>query len=139
MFVSCVLLGFYVLSFVFSQIMTSIYHDLILDHYRNPRNQGVLEAPTFEATANNPTCGDTIRMQISEKNGIIEAVKFQGTGCAISQASASILTDFLIGKPLTEVRHLRTEDLLLLLGIELSLTRRKCALLSLDTLKKALR
>ncbi len=116
----------------------SIYQELILDHYRKPRNQGSLQAPTHEATAQNPTCGDRLRMQISEKNGIIEQVRFEGSGCAISQASASILTEFLTGKPIEAATHMSKDALLTLLGIELSLTREKCALLSLDTFKKAL-
>jgi nitrogen fixation NifU-like protein len=117
----------------------SIYQELILDHYRNPRNRGVLKDSTHEASANNPTCGDKLSMQILEKNGIIESVKFTGSGCAISQASASILTESLVGKSIEEAKNLKKEDLLELLGIELSLTRLKCALLALDTLKKALR
>lgn len=117
----------------------SIYQQLILDHYRNPRNQGSLEAPTHEATGHNPTCGDRLEMQILVKNDIIEDVKFEGSGCAISQASASILTEFLKGKSIGEASQLTKEDLLALLGIELSPTRLKCALLSLDTLKKALK
>ncbi len=119
--------------------MTSIYQELILDHYRNPRNRGILKAPTLEASANNPTCGDKLEMQILVKNDIIKDIKFTGSGCAISQASASILTEFLKGKSLEKAMRLRKEDLLELLGIELSLTRLKCALLALDTIKKAIR
>lgn len=115
----------------------SIYQEIILDHYRNPRNQGVLKMPTHEASMNNPTCGDRLCMQVLIKNDIIEDVKFNGSGCAISQASASILTEFLLGKSVEEVRRMKKEDLLDLLGIELSLTRLKCATLSLDTLQKA--
>lgn len=119
--------------------MDSIYQQLILDHYRNPRNQGSLGAPTHFATVSNPTCGDKLEMHLLIKNDIIEEVKFQGSGCAISQASASILTDFLKGKSVDEVKKMKKEDLLELLGIELSLTRLKCALLALDTVKKAFR
>ncbi len=118
--------------------MTSIYQEIILNHYRNPRNQGSLETPTHTASANNPACGDKLSMQLSIKNGIIDDVKFQGSGCAISQASASILTDFLKGKSENEAKQLKQEDLLSLLGIELSMTRLKCALLSLETFKKSL-
>lgn len=117
----------------------TLYQELILDHYRNPRNQGDLKVPTYAATMNNPTCGDSLEMQILVKNDIIEDVKFKGSGCAISQASASILTEFLKGKSLEEVKRLEKDDLLDLLGIELSLTRLKCALLSLETFKQALR
>jgi len=118
--------------------MTSIYQEIILDHYRNPRNQGELKVPTYAAAMNNPTCGDKLEMQILVKNDIIEDVKFKGSGCAISQASASILTEFLKGKSLEEAKRLKKDDLLDLLGIELSLTRLKCALLSLETFQKSL-
>lgn len=116
----------------------SIYQQLILDHYRNPRNQGVLKVPTHEATGNNPTCGDKLSMHLLVKNGIIEEVKFTGSGCAISQASASILTEYLSGKSVKEASTMKKEAVFELLGIELSLTRQKCALLSLDTFQKAL-
>lgn len=118
--------------------MDTIYQQLILDHYRNPRNQGVLKVPTHEATRNNPTCGDKLSMQLSVKNAIIEEVKFTGSGCAISQASASILTEYLSGKSVKEASTMKKEAVFELLGIELSLTRQKCALLSLDTFQKAL-
>ena len=117
----------------------TLYQQLILDHYRNPRNQGVLIAPTHCAEMNNPTCGDKLCMQILVENDIIKDVKFTGSGCAISQASASILTDFLKGKSVDEAKNIEKKDLLELLGIELSLTRLKCALLSLETFKKAIK
>ena len=116
----------------------SIYQHLILDHYRNPRNQGALDAPTHQASANNPTCGDKLEMHLLIKNAIIEKVMFRGSGCAISQASASILTEFLSGKSTEEAGKLTQEAFLKHLGMELSLTRRKCALLALDTFQKAL-
>ena len=116
----------------------TLYQDLILDHYRNPRNQGVLKAPTHLATANNPTCGDHLEMQLSVKNGIISDVKFSGRGCAISQASASLLSEFVKGKTMAEASALDTDGLLALLGVSLSPNRLKCALLSLETFSKAL-
>ena len=116
----------------------SIYQEIILDHYRNPRNQGLLAVPTHFASAKNPTCGDSLEMQLLTKDGIIEKVMFRGSGCAISQASASILTEFLSGKSTEEAGKLTQEAFLKHLGIELSLTRRKCALLALDTFQKAL-
>jgi nitrogen fixation NifU-like protein len=116
----------------------SIYQDLILDHYRNPRNQGEMKNATHSAKASNPTCGDTLGMQILVKNGIIENVKFSGSGCAISQASASLLTEYVKGKPAEEALALEPKDVLELLGVTLSPTRLKCALLSLETLKKTL-
>jgi nitrogen fixation NifU-like protein len=115
----------------------SLYQDLILDHYRNPRNQGVLKAPTHSAGAHNPTCGDRLEMQLLVKNGIIADVKFSGSGCAISQASASLLSEFLKGKSLEEARTFGKDNLLALLGVTLSPNRLKCALLSLETFDKA--
>ncbi|MBP5993482.1 MAG: SUF system NifU family Fe-S cluster assembly protein [Candidatus Moranbacteria bacterium] len=115
----------------------SLYQDLILDHYRNPRNQGVLKAPTHRAAANNPTCGDRLEMQLSVKNGIIADVKFSGSGCAISQASASLLSEFVKGKTIAEASTFDTDGLLALLGVSLSPNRLKCALLSLETFSKA--
>ena len=115
----------------------SLYQDLILDHYRNPRNQGVLKAPTHLAAANNPTCGDRLEMQLSVKNGIIADVKFSGSGCAISQASASLLSEFVKGKTIAGASALDTGGLLALLGVSLSPNRLKCALLSLETFSKA--
>lgn len=116
-----------------------IYHDLILDHYRNPRNQGRLDMPTHQAESANLSCGDTLHMEISVKNGILETVRFEGAGCAISQASASILAEYAQGKSSDTMLSFSMEDLLALLGIELSPVRLKCALLSLETLRKALR
>ena len=115
----------------------SLYQDLILDHYRNPRNQGMLKAPTHLAAANNPTCGDRLEMQLSVKNGIIADVKFSGSGCAISQASASLLSEFVKGKTIAEASAFDTDGLLDLLGVSLSPNRLKCALLSLETFSKA--
>jgi nitrogen fixation NifU-like protein len=116
----------------------SIYQDLILDHYRNPRNQGELKNATHSAKASNPTCGDTLGMQILVKNDIIGDVRFSGSGCAISQASASLLTEHVKGKPATEASALEPKDVLELLGVAISPARLKCALLSLETLKKTL-
>lgn len=116
----------------------SLYHDLILDHYRNPRNQGGLKQATHTATTNNPTCGDRLGMQLFIKNDIILDVKFSGSGCALSQASASLLTEAIKGKSVKEAFALEPKNVLELLGVTLSPTRLKCGLLSLETLKKAL-
>jgi len=115
-----------------------LYRDFILDHYRNPRNAGTLEAPdaTFEDT--NPLCGDKIRMDVKLHDGVVSEVKFRGRGCAISQASASLLTEEVKGKTLAEVNRLGKEDVLANLGINISPTRLKCALLGLKVLKQAL-
>ncbi len=116
-----------------------LYQEVILDHFRNPRNKGVLAAPTFAAKDANPSCGDVIRMQVSlDDGGRIAQVMFDGKGCAISQAAASMLTDMLQGKSLDEARALRKEDLLTMLGIPISGIRLKCALLPLKALKLGL-
>lgn len=116
----------------------SIYQNLILDHYRNPRNQGELKSHTHTAEANNPTCGDKLGMQILVKNDTIAEVSFSGSGCAISQASASLLTEYIKGKPVEEILTLEPKAVLELLGVALSPARLKCGLLSLETLKKTL-
>ncbi len=116
----------------------SIYQDRILDHYHTPRCQGSLATPTHTAESSNLSCGDQLHMDISVRDGILEAVRWSGTGCAISQASASILLESLEGHTLDEARALTAEAHLELLGIPLSVARVKCALLSLETLHKAL-
>lgn len=116
----------------------SLYHDIILDHYRNPRNHGGLSKATHVGEAQNPTCGDSLHIDIQVKNDTIVGVGFTGAGCAISQASASLLTDAVKGKSVTEVLSLTPEDILKLLGVTLSPNRLKCGLLSLETLKQAL-
>ncbi len=116
----------------------SLYQDLILDHYRNPRNQGKLAKATHHSEANNPTCGDKLQMDIIVKNDIIEDVRFSGSGCAISQASASLLTEYVKKKSVEETLTITPEDVIDLLGVALSPARLKCGLLSLETLKKTL-
>ncbi len=118
--------------------MSSLYQALILDHYRNPRHHGTLVQPTHAASAHNPTCGDRLEMQLLIKNGIIVDVKFLGSGCALSQASASLLTESLVGKTLEEAKQMGKDELLALLGVTLSPNRLKCALLSLETFTKTL-
>jgi nitrogen fixation NifU-like protein len=118
--------------------MDDLYRDYILEHYRRPHNFGVLEHPTASHEGANPLCGDRITLMLGIRDGIVEEVGFTGRGCAISQASASLLTDEIKGKPVDEVAKLTSQDLLDLLGIEISPARLKCALLSLDTLEHAL-
>ncbi|MDP9348352.1 MAG: SUF system NifU family Fe-S cluster assembly protein, partial [Gemmatimonadota bacterium] len=82
--------------------LSALYQELILDHYRRPRNRGALEAPDAEVRLNNPTCGDEIVLQLRVRDGVIEDVRFGGQGCSISQASASMMTQQLKGRPLAE-------------------------------------
>jgi nitrogen fixation NifU-like protein len=118
--------------------MDDLYRDYILEHYRRPHNFGVIEDPTASIEGSNPLCGDRITLQIGIRDGVVERVGFTGRGCAISQASASLLTDEIKGKPVADVEAFRADDLLELLGIEISPARLKCAMLSHDTLHKAL-
>ena len=118
--------------------MDDLYRDYILEHYRRPHNFGVIEDATASFEGSNPLCGDRITMMLGVRGGVLERVGFTGRGCAISQASASLLTDEIKGKPLTDVAAFRADDLLDLLGIEISPARLKCAMLSHETLQSAL-
>ncbi len=119
--------------------MDDLYRDEILEHYRQPHNFGTLESPDASYEGNNPLCGDRITMMLAvDADGNVADVAFSGRGCAISQASASLLTDEIKGRPVAEVKEMRNQDILDLLGIEISPARLKCALLSLDTLHHAL-
>src|SRR6516164_965148 len=118
--------------------MDDLYRDYILEHSRRPHNFGVIDAPRASYEGSNPLCGDRITLQIGVDGGAVTRVGFTGRGCAISQASASLLTDEIKGKPLADVEALRADDLLDLLGIEVSPARLKCAMLSHDTLRHAL-
>ncbi len=116
----------------------SIYREIILDHYQNPRNRGILDPNDYTYEDNNPLCGDEIRIDVRVKDGAVDVIAFSGQGCAISQASASILMELVEGKSLDEVKMIGKEELLEELGIELSPARLKCALLSLKVLKAGL-
>lgn len=116
--------------------MDDFYRENILDHYRHPRNAGKLEHPTHSHEEHNPLCGDVIRLDLHvNEDNIIDQVAFTGKGCAISQASASMLTEMIQGKSLEEARQIGKEQILEALGIEIGPVRLKCALLSLKVLK----
>jgi nitrogen fixation NifU-like protein len=118
--------------------MDDFYKEYILDHYRNPRNFGHLDNPTAKAEDLNPLCGDKIAMELSVgADGKIDDVRFSGKGCAISQASASMLTESLKGKTLEEVAQLSHDVVLENVGIGISPTRMKCAMLGLKVAKSA--
>ena len=116
---------------------SDIYKDIILDYYRHPRNFGDLPDPDVRAKDSNPLCGDVIEMQLKIKDGRIDDLRFKGRGCAISQASASMLTELVKGKTLEEVKLLVKDDVLNMLGIDPGPTRIKCALLGLKVVKLA--
>ncbi len=111
------------------------YREYILDHYKNPRNFGRLENPDITHEEDNPLCGDVVGMDFRVKDGVIEDVRFHGRGCAISQASASLLTERLKGMALDKARKIDKNDVIGELGIQISPARIKCALLSLKVLK----
>jgi nitrogen fixation NifU-like protein len=114
-----------------------MYREVILEHNKHPHNAGTLEQPDISYEEQNPLCGDRVRIDLEVKNGVITDVRFKGRGCAISQASASLLTDELRGKSLDEARAISREDMLDLIGIPLDKNpvRIKCAMLALKTLK----
>ncbi|MBI1795868.1 MAG: SUF system NifU family Fe-S cluster assembly protein [Candidatus Eisenbacteria bacterium] len=115
--------------------MDDLYREHILDHYQHPRNRGTLERPYITYEDTNPLCGDRIRMDLNVRDGKIDAVRFSGTGCSISQAAASMLCEAIEGKTLDEAKKISRDDMLELLGIELGPVRLKCGLLALKTLK----
>ena len=118
--------------------MDDLYRDEILEHYRNPHNFGILESPTTSKEGANPLCGDRITLMLNiGDDGTVQDVSFTGRGCAISQASASMLTDEIRGKSLEEISHMGRQNVLDNLGIEISPARMKCAMLSLETLRDA--
>lgn len=113
-----------------------IYREIILDHYRNPRNKGKLPDADVSIHDSNPLCGDEIDIHLKVDSDKIKDIRFEGRGCAISQASASMLTEMVQGKPLTSVKDLTKDDILENIGLtNLGPARIKCALLSLKVLK----
>jgi nitrogen fixation NifU-like protein len=114
-----------------------MYQEQILDHYKNPRNFGTLEEAEHQAHDNNPLCGDDIAFYLKVKDGVVEDVRFEGQGCAISQASASLLTLKVKGKTLEAIKAFDKDTILEMLGIPVSPVRMKCALLSLQVVKQA--
>ena len=116
-------------------MIDEMYQEIILDYYRNPRNKGVLPHPDIISHDSNTSCGDEITMQVLVKDNRIGNVRFSGKGCAISQAAASMLTEYALGKSLEEVAKFNKADALNLINIPISCMRLKCALLGLKVLK----
>lgn len=133
----------------------ALYQELILQHYRKPRNRGTLESPSVEVSLNNPVCGDEITLQLEIAEGIVTAARFRGQGCSISQASASMMTQQIEGRPLGDARALSAlftrvmhgdpdaagdrslGDLRALAGVSKFPARVKCALLAWNALSEA--
>jgi nitrogen fixation NifU-like protein len=116
--------------------MDDFYRELIIDHYKNPQHRGELDPHDISFEDDNPLCGDHIRVDLRlDATGHVSEAVFNGQGCAISQASADLLMESIMGKSVDEVKKLNRDDILDLLGIDLGPVRLKCALLSLKVLK----
>ena len=117
-----------------------LYREVILDHYKNPRGHGELDAPDAHAEGQNPLCGDEVSIYVAfgEDGETIDEVKFSGRGCAISQAATSMLTEMVAGRKAGDVAALNKDELLEEIGIPLTPIRLKCAILGLGVLKVAL-
>src|SRR5690348_16848741 len=116
--------------------MDDLYREVIIEHYKNPGHRGKLDPHDISFADNNPLCGDHIQIDLRvDTNSVVTDARFDGHGCAISQASADLLMEFVIGKPLDEIKKLTKDDILEMLGIDLGPVRLKCALLSLKVLK----
>lgn len=116
--------------------MDDLYREIIIEHYKNPSYRGHLQPSDISFADNNPLCGDHIEVNLQvDEAGIVKDARFDGHGCAISQASADLLMESVIGKSLDDIKKLNRQDILDMLGIELGPVRLKCALLSLKVLK----
>jgi nitrogen fixation NifU-like protein len=118
--------------------MDDLYRAYILEHYRDPHNKGDMAHPDRFAAYANPLCGDRLQMGVRLEGDRVGDVRFNGTGCAISQASASMLTDEMQGKTLTELAAITKEDMFALLGVEISPARQRCALLAWEVMRKGI-
>jgi len=116
--------------------MDDLYREVIIEHYKHPSYRGHLDPHDIQFEDSNPLCGDHIEITLqTAEDGTVKDARFDGHGCAISQASADLLIESIIGKPLEEVKELTKQDILDMLGIDLGPVRLKCALLSLKVLK----
>ena len=115
-----------------------LYRENILDHFKSPRNAGQIGKPSAQHRESNPICGDDITVFLVVENDLLKDLKFQGTGCAISQSAMSMLSEQVIGKPVQEVLGMERKDVLSLINIPISPVRMKCALLGLVAVKRGL-
>lgn len=119
--------------------MDTIYREYILDLYRNPKNKKKIENATYTAHKNNPTCGDEITIYTHIEGGKVVDVGYEGVGCAISQASASLFTEHIKNKSIDEVKQMTDANVLELLGIDVGINREKCALLIFRTFQESIK
>ena len=115
-----------------------LYQDVLIDHYRNPRNRGALEHPDITSGEDNPSCGDSVSMYGRVKDDVLIDVSFEGKGCVISQAAASMVTQKVKNQTLSEIMKLDAAFMRKFVGIELGPTRVRCALLALEALQKGI-
>ncbi len=116
-----------------------LYQEELMDHYRHPRHRGTLQRPDFSTGEYNPSCGDSVSVQGNIKQNELIAIAFEGAGCVISQAAASLLAEYALNRSLDELAALTADDILKLVKIPLGPTRLKCALLSLHALKEGIK
>lgn len=119
--------------------MDSIYREQLMDNYKNPKNKGLIDDVSVEVFDKNPFCGDEINLQLKIKDNVIQDIAFSGSSCAVSTASASITTEWARGRTIEEIKKVNRNDILEMLGVELTTSRIKCATLVLDALKKAIK
>lgn len=118
--------------------MENVYREHILNHYRHPHNEGVLEDADISWELDNPVCGDLVRLDVRLKEGRVSETQFSGRGCVICMASASILTDEILGKSVEELELMADEDVFRMLGVTLGPVRAKCGLLPLRVLQEGI-
>ena len=118
--------------------MSDLYREKILDHYGNPRNEGVLENADISHERENPICGDVVRLDIRVEDGRVTEARFSGQGCVISMASASMFTEEIEGKTISELKQMDDEDIFRMLGVELGPSRYHCGVLPLKVLQEAI-
>ena len=114
------------------------YKEILMDHYKNPRNKGHIDKPDFATAQYNPSCGDSVSFEAVIEDNILKKVAFEGKGCVISLATASIFTEYVVGKHIDDILKLEKEDIEGIIGMELGPTRMKCALLSLVALQEGI-
>ncbi len=114
--------------------MNNIYREQLMEHYKHPQNRGKMNDATVEVTENNPLCGDVIDMQLKVDGDIIQDVMFDGSACAVTVAASSVLTEAVKGLSLRQAKKMTKEELIKLLGVELTTSRVKCASLPLEAL-----